>query len=137
MLPAAAVNPYADPPQQADQSNGDWSDVLAESLDDYLLETGGAETSVQSFTAWLAEWGRELRRRQTGLLLLTAHRAKGLEFEHVVILDGGWGQNDPGYRVRRSDEVQRLYYVAMTRARQTLTLLLMSAASELELRDNP
>ena len=31
----------------------------------------------------------------------------------------------------------RLYYVAMTRARQTLTLLGMSAGNELELRDDP
>ena len=121
----------------AEQPEGDWSDVLTEALDDYLLETGGAETSVQAFTAWLAEWGRELRRRQTGLLLLTAHRAKGLEFDHVVILDGGWGQDVAGYRGRRSDEVLRLYYVAMTRARQTLTLLRMSAGNELELRDDP
>ena len=121
----------------AEQPEGDWSDVLTEAIDDYLLETGGAETSVQAFTAWLAEWGRELRRRQTGLLLLTAHRAKGLEFDHVVILDGGWGRDDPGYRSRRSDEVLRLYYVAMTRARQTLTLLRMSVSNELELRDDP
>ena len=121
----------------AEQPTGDWSDVLAEALDDYLLETGGAETSVQAFTAWLAEWGRELRRRQTGLLLLTAHRAKGLEFDHVVILDGGWGRDDAGNRAQRSDEALRLYYVAMTRARQTLTLLRMSAANELELRDAP
>ena len=49
----------------AEQPAGDWSGVLTEALDDYLLETGGAETSVQAFTAWLAEWGRELRRRQT------------------------------------------------------------------------
>ena len=121
----------------AGQPDGEWSDVLTEALDDYLLETGGAETSVQAFTAWLAEWGRELRRRQTGLLLLTAHRAKGLEFDHVVILDGGWGRDETGYRGRRSDEVLRLYYVATTRARQTLTLLRMSAANELELRDDP
>jgi len=49
------------------------------------------------------------------LLLLTAHRAKGLEFDHVLILDaGGWQQT--------SDDERRLFYVAMTRARQTLTL---------------
>lgn len=121
----------------AEQPDGNWSDVLTEALDEHLMETGGAETSVQAFTAWLAEWGRELRRRQTGLLLLTAHRAKGLEFDHVVILDGGWAQDETGYRGRRTDEVLRLYYVAMTRARQTLTLLRMSATSELELRDAP
>ncbi|MFA5985122.1 MAG: RecQ family ATP-dependent DNA helicase [Methylococcaceae bacterium] len=49
------------------------------------------------------------------LLLLTAHRAKGLEFNHVLILDGGGWQD-------RSDDERRLFYVAMTRARLTLTL---------------
>ena len=120
-----------------EQPDGDWSDVLTEALDDYLVETGGAETSVQAFTAWLAEWGRELRRRQTGLLLLTAHRAKGLEFDHVIILDGGWRHDDTVHRGGRSDEVLRLYYVAMTRARQTLTLLRMSSPNNLELRNDP
>ena len=49
------------------------------------------------------------------LRLLTAHAAKGLEFDHVVILDGGgWG--------KRQDDERRLYYVAMTRARASLTL---------------
>ena len=59
------------------------------------LETGeGAEVLVDHFIEWLAEWGREVRRRQRGLLLLTAHRAKGLEFDHVVVLDGGWNKVD-------------------------------------------
>ena len=69
---------------------------------------------------WLAEWGREVRRRQRGLLLLTAHRAKGLEFDHVVVLDGGWDRVGGG---EDSDAPRRLYYVAMTRARQTLALM--------------
>lgn len=47
--------------------------------------------------------------------LLTAHRAKGLEFDHVVILDGrGWTEG--------GDDERRLFYVAMTRARKSLTL---------------
>ena len=61
-----------------------------------------------------------MRRQQRGLLLLTAHRAKGLEFDHVVVLDGGW--NRVGQSEDR-DAPRRLYYVAMTRARQTLTLM--------------
>ena len=73
---------------------------------------------------WLAEWSREARRRQRGLLLSTAHRAKGLEFDHVVVLDGEWdriGNNDD------EDAPRRLYYVAMTRARKTLTLARLSS----------
>ena len=67
-----------------------------EAVAEYVLETGGAETPVDSFIEWLAEWGREVRRRQRGLLLLTAHRAKGLEFDHVVVLDGGWDRASEG-----------------------------------------
>ena len=61
------------------QPSGLWTDLLGEALDEYELETGGAETSASHFVEWLAEWAREVRRRQRGLMLLTAHRAKGLE----------------------------------------------------------
>ena len=49
------------------------------------------------------------------IVLMTAHRAKGLEFDHVLLLDGGGWQG-------RTDDERRLYYVAMTRARKSLTL---------------
>ena len=103
----------------AGQSSGRWTELLQEAIGEYELETGGAETSVDYFIEFLAEWSREVRRRQRGLLLLTAHRAKGLEFDHVVVLDGGW---DRANRGEDADSPRRLYYVAMTRARQTLTL---------------
>ena len=54
------------------------------------------------------------------MLLTTAHRAKGLEFDHVVVLDGAWDRIGDG---EDRDAPRRLYYVAMTRARQTLTLM--------------
>ncbi len=85
-----------------------------------LRQEAGSETTGQTVIEWFAEWSREARKRQTGLLLLTAHRAKGLEFDHVAILDGGWcrsRQNDD------RDAERRLYYVAMTRARKTLHLV--------------
>ena len=99
---------------------GRWFRLLREAVDEHALETGGgAEVPAEHFIEWLAEWGRDVRRRQRGLLLSTAHRAKGLEFDHVVVLDGGWDRfgkdEDP-------DAPRRLYYVAMTRARQTLAL---------------
>lgn len=101
------------------KGSGYWWDALREAVDEYFLETGGTELSNDHFTEWLAEWGREARRRQAGLLLLTAHRAKGLEFDHVAVLDGGWEKT--GYNEDR-DASRRLYYVAMTRARKTLLL---------------
>ena len=99
---------------------GPWVELLREAVDEHGLETGGgAEVPVDHVIEWLAEWGRDVRRRQRGLLLSTAHRAKGLEFDHVAVLDGGWDRfgedEDP-------DAPRRLYYVAMTRARQTLAL---------------
>ena len=96
-----------------------WTELLGEAIAAYELEIGGAETAVAQFIEWLAEWGRALRRRQRGLLLLTAHRAKGLEFDHVVVLDGGWNSVDTE---EDADAPRRLYYVAMSRARETLTL---------------
>ncbi len=116
--------------------SGPWTQLLQEAITEYELETSDAETSMDHFIEWLAEWGREVRRRQRGLLLLTAHRAKGLEFGHVVVLDGGWGRVGRG---EDPDAPRRLYYVAMTRARQTLALARFPGPHPLQdaLRDRP
>jgi ATP-dependent DNA helicase RecQ len=103
----------------AAQRDGPWWSLLRDAVDQYGLETAQSTLPREHFIDWLSEWGREVRRRQRGLLLLTAHRAKGLEFDHVAILDGGWNRagtnEDP-------DAPRRLFYVAMTRARHTLAL---------------
>jgi ATP-dependent DNA helicase RecQ len=65
------------------------------------------------------EWCRDARRRQHGLLLVTAHSAKGLQFDHVAVLDGDWMRYGKG---EDPDAPRRLYYVSMTRARQSLLL---------------
>jgi ATP-dependent DNA helicase RecQ len=106
----------------AHDAGSPWHAMLGEAIAQYALETGGAETPCEHFAEYLVDWGREARRRQTGLLLLTAHRAKGLEFDHVVVLDGGWSRRDFGEDAHAQ---RRLFYVAMTRARETLTLMLM------------
>ncbi|WP_291995114.1 RecQ family ATP-dependent DNA helicase [Candidatus Accumulibacter sp. ACC003] len=106
--------------------------MLAEAVAEYGAETGAAELPRQHFVEWLAEWGREARRRQSGLLLLTAHRAKGLEFDHVAVLDGGWGaSSDRHERQDDADAERRLYYVAMTRARLTLLLARLDGGQSL------
>lgn len=105
------------------QTEGPWWSLLREAVGQYAVETGEAELPRDHFINWLVEWGREVRRSQTGLMLLTAHRAKGLEFAHVVVLDGGWDQSSKG---EDPDAPRRLYYVAMTRTRQSLTLARMA-----------
>ena len=107
-----------------EQGEGPWWDQLRELIADLKLELGEAEIPSQHFVESVVEWGRDMRRRQSALLLTTAHRAKGLEFDHVLVLDGAWekvGKNED------KDASRRLYYVAMSRAKQTLTLMQMPA----------
>lgn len=113
LVTAASLSAWLD-----DCAETPWRNCLAEAMTTFAEDTQGAEVSLPHFRDWLAEWGRASRQRQKGLLLLTAHRAKGLEFDHVFILDGEWGAQ----RGEDADTARRLYYVAMTRARETLTL---------------
>ena len=120
---------------RADAGEGPWADLLGQALDELLLEEGQATVLPIAFVRnWLGEWSKEIRRRQQGLLLTSAHRAKGLEFDHVVILDGRWNAasdaEDP-------DTARRLYYVSMTRARETLALVRLDDAGRADVRDTP
>ncbi len=112
-----------------------WTYLLAQALDELLLEEGHAAVLPIAYVRnWLGEWSKEIRRRQQGLLLTSAHRAKGLEFDHVVILDGRWrASSDAG----DPDTARRLYYVSMTRARETLALVQLEDAGRPHVRDRP
>ena len=60
------------------------------------------------------------------LVLSTVHSAKGQEWDHVFILnvtDGNFPSEFATGDARLIDEERRLLYVAMTRARQSLSLL--------------
>ncbi len=113
-----------------------WHDLLRQAIEEHAQETGGGEAPADDVVEWLADWGREVRRRQHGLMLVTAHGAKGLEFDHVVVLDGGWRRVGRG---EDPDAPRRLCYVAMTRARKTLALMRFDGAHPLQdtLRDHP
>ena len=131
MLRSADVKDWLDR-----KPSGPWIEMLRQAVEEHGLETATADVPAASFIEWLAEWARDARRRQNGLLLLTAHRAKGLEFDHVVVLDGGW---DGRSRNEDRDAPRRLYYVAMTRARHTLALSRLPGPHPFQeaLRDNP
>ena len=82
-------------------------------------EFGAPEIAIRDALGWIADWGREFGGMGEGLVLTTAHSAKGLEFDHVVVLDDAWQprpNTDP-------DEQRRLFYVAMTRARRSLSII--------------
>lgn len=118
------VNGLIENPQQA---------VLAQFIAECESVTPGSELVVQDLIESIYEFrsgGKNISRDCTNgpMVLMTAHRAKGLEFDHVLILDGGgWAD--------ASDEERRLFYVAMTRARKTLTICESQACGHAFVRD--
>jgi ATP-dependent DNA helicase RecQ len=74
---------------------------------------------VREFFGELLRDQRRERILGLGVMLGTVHGSKGAEHDHVILLDGGWQLRGEG----TWDEVRRLYYVGMTRAKQTLTLV--------------
>jgi ATP-dependent DNA helicase RecQ len=103
-----------------EQEINKWVELLAEGVAELARELKTKTMPVPDIVEWLAEWSRDTRGDQRGLLLLTAHRAKGLEFDHVVILNGGW---DKPSKNEDQDAPRRLFYVAMTRAQKSLVVM--------------
>ena len=77
-------------------------------------------------------------RRGCPLILSTIHSAKGLEFDRVFLMDVADGilpspsqaDTDPKARLKAYEEERRLFYVAMTRAKEELYLLSAPVPSE-------
>ena len=113
-----------------EQRDNSWQQLLRQGIEEYAQESGKSGMTKEGFIVWLCDWGRKIQLRQKGLLLTTVHRAKGLEFDHVAVLDGGWFD-----KREESDDVRRLYYVAMTRARKTLMLAKMESCKNQILQD--
>lgn len=109
----------------AKQPQNKWWQVLADAAQDLDRDLGARSIPALDVLEWLAEWIRAARQTQRGLQLLSAHRTKGLQFDHAVVLDGGWGQLSRG---EDADAPRRLYYVAMTRAKQSLCLVSKNGA---------
>jgi ATP-dependent DNA helicase RecQ len=90
--------------------------ALVDETSDAMLPVGWA---VDSLYDYLAEQRRE-KFLGSGFFLGTIHSTKGMEFPHVVILDGDWvAPSDPS----RIEEERRTLYVGMTRAKETLALM--------------
>ncbi len=79
---------------------------------------------------------------EAAVRLMTAHRSKGLEFEHVFIVgayDGHWGNKRRAEQFRLpikgadeegNDDERRLFYVSLTRAKKTVTISYPRAGSD-------
>ena len=84
---------------------------------------------VEEYTHILQE--KQKKDNPEGVRLMTIHAAKGLEFHTVFILDVNEGRIP--YKKARTDaqteEERRLFYVAMTRAREKLTVCYVKTKS--------
>lgn len=105
-----------------DTGDNPWWALIKELIRGYEEETGDAALPVPSLIESLYDSLVELRREQSignGVFLATLHGAKGMEFPHVFILDGGWREEVDS---PKREEERRIFYVGMTRAKQTLCL---------------
>jgi len=102
-------------------------DLIASTLEaaGIPFERRGPEHSPASDLATTTENGRRLDNVvHDAVALSTIHRSKGLEFHHVVAV--GWAEGQlPHYNATSEAEIaeeQRLAYVALSRAEQTLLI---------------
>ncbi len=105
-------------------------------FEEVLFDYRAMEKEAAAFGSlgeWLAYAGESasrerntsLYRDQDGVVLTTMHKAKGLEWDHVYVIDVNEGLV-PHKNAGTEDQIQeerRLLYVAMTRARDALFLL--------------
>ncbi len=98
-----------------------WQANLRRLLEDFREETGDGPQPVPAIEEYLHESLSDQGRAKNlgrGVFLSTVHSVKGLEFDHVFMLGDSW----PERQGQEAEEERRLYYVGMSRARQTLVL---------------
>ena len=109
----------------------DLTDVIQE-----IAEAARPYSTLEEWFRHVEEYTHILQEKQKkdnpeGVRLMTIHAAKGLEFHTVFILDANEGRIP--YKKARTDaqteEERRLFYVAMTRAREKLTVCYVKTKS--------
>lgn len=137
MKPYAAVNfirrgiGYEDYVREYAEYRGIRAQELLEILDE-LQEEAKEQESFEEWFAYMEKYrqellkqsqkGREERKSEDAVQLMTMHGAKGLEFTCVFIPDANEGITPHCKSVLTSDmeEERRMFYVAMTRAKKYL-----------------
>lgn len=105
----------------ADTPPNEWIEWLRRMIEAWRAETSDAELPIQEALEFFYEHCAESRRdltQGTGVYLSTVHAAKGMEFDHVLLM-GPWVVTADS---ARCEETLRVVYVGITRARKTLAL---------------
>ena len=98
-----------------------WQANMRRLIRDWVEETHDTEQPVSVIEDYLYEALSDQSRSRNlgnGVFLSTVHSVKGLEFDHVFMLGENWQET----KGREIEDARRLYYVGMSRARETLHL---------------
>lgn len=118
-----------------------WNMDLQELIDIWTKYTEDA----QKHDDWV-EWGRyimgynkaieDAQKNKTGVALSTMHCSKGLEWKHVFIIDCVEGVTpfEKAQTAAAIEEERRLFYVAMTRAKEALYLCTYSERAKKQVK---
>lgn len=114
-----------------------WLEIL-----DWLEEEGRQYRDFTQWESYQNRYSRQLtqqkmlrREQQKGIHVLTMHAAKGLEYDQVFLMDVNEG-NIPKLKKgvptteALTEEERRLFYVGMTRARNSLELLYLTGTGQ-------
>lgn len=101
--------------------NNIWQDNLRSIIEEWADETADTAQPVPDILDYLYEILGDQRHSGNlgnGIFLSTVHSVKGMEFKHIFILTDNWKQQ----KGADLEEERRLFYVAMSRARESLHL---------------
>jgi len=97
---------------------------------DEIMESSKEFTDHEAWFHHIERYGQELKRKQDEmredgkdrLLMMTFHASKGLEYNTVIIVDANEGimPHHKSMLLEDMEEERRMFYVAMTRAKQKL-----------------
>lgn len=107
-------------PDTVTQRESQWARLCRNLLTAWREETADEPTPVGSCVEFIYESLAQRRRDEEfgeGVILNTVHGAKGTEYPHVLVC-GDWS----GSRNGTLEEERRVLYVALTRARETLSV---------------
>jgi len=129
LITAQEIHNYIQQEEDTNTSN-EWYQLLNKVNSEWYGETANYERDTMLATDFfydaLQDKGLDSQ-LGTGVFISTAHSAKGLEFKHVIIADGNWHSHSNN----TVEEERRVFYVAMTRAKETLSIFEMTASNNI------